>query len=350
LGDFHIGIHTVEFRLWMTALREATTPVHTPSCPVSLIAGPTASGKSALAVRMALAIDGEIVNADSMQIYHDLRVLTARPSPDQEAAARHHLFGVVDGALAWSVGHWLRAIGPILADIAARGRPAIVVGGTGLYFHALTRGLAEVPQVAEPIRAASARRLAEIGETAFRATLGSVDPAAELRISPGDGQRLIRALAVFNATGRSLSDWQGATKPILPAGAWRGVVVNPPREVLYGRCDARLEQMLVEGALDEVAALMARRLDPGLPVMKALGVPPFAAHVRGEMSRIDALARAQMDTRHYAKRQTTWLRNQTQAWPRIETADAARQWEALSHWVFHAPLPALTLSLPGGMD
>jgi tRNA dimethylallyltransferase len=193
---------------------EAITPVHGPPRPVHLIAGPTASGKSTLAVRLALEIGGEIVNADSMQIYRDLRVLTARPSPAHEAAARHHLFGVADGATAWSVGHWLRAVGPILDDIAARGRTAIVVGGTGLYFHALTRGLAEAPPVPDVIRAATIDHLAEIGEPAFRAALGAVDPAAEARISKGDGQRLVRALAVFKVTGRSLTDWQAATAPV----------------------------------------------------------------------------------------------------------------------------------------
>ncbi len=313
--------------------------MRSPPFPVHLIAGPTAGGKSTLAVRLALEIGGEIVNADSMQIYRDLRVLTARPSPDQEAAARHHLFGMIDGAEAWSVGHWVRAIGQILPNIAARGRSAIVVGGTGLYFHALTRGLAEVPQVSDAIRADTARHFVKIGEPAFRAALNKIDPAAEARISMGDGQRLVRALAVFTATGRALTDWQAATTPILPAGAWRGVVINPPRESLYARCDTRLEHMVAAGALDEVAALMSRDLDPRLPVMKALGVTAFAAHLRGEISMSNALAQARMDTRRYVKRQTTWLRHQTPEWPRVETAQAAEQWEALSRWVFHARTP-----------
>ena len=324
--------------------------MHGPPRPVHLIAGPTASGKSTLAVRLALEIGGEIVNADSMQVYRDLRVLTARPSPDHEAAARHHLFGVADGAEAWSVGYWLRAVGPILDDISARGRTAIVVGGTGLYFHALTRGLAEVPPVPAAIREAIATHLAEIGEPAFRAALSAVDPAAEARISKGDGQRLVRALAVSNVTGQSLTEWQAATAPLLPAGAWRGVVINPPRETLYQRCDDRLEQMLAEGALDEVAALMSRGLDARLPVMKALGVAPLAGCLSGAMSRTEALARARMDTRRYAKRQTTWLRHQTPDWPRVESVQASEQWEALARWVFHAPHPALTPLERGGMD
>ena len=324
--------------------------MHGPPRPVHLIAGPTASGKSTLAVRLALEIGGEIVNADSMQVYRDLRVLTARPSPAQEVAARHHLFGVLDGAEAWSVGHWLRTVDPILDEIAARGRTAIVVGGTGLYFHALTRGLAETPPVPDAVRDATVGRLAEIGEPAFRAALSAVDPTAEARISKGDSQRLVRALAVFTVSGRSLTDWQAATSPRLPAGAWRGVVINPPRETLYQRCDDRLEQMLAQGALDEVAALMSRGLDARLPVMKALGVAPLAACLSGAMSRTQALAQTRMDTRRYAKRQTTWLRHQTPDWPRVDSAQAAEQWEALSRWVFHAPPSALTPPERGGMD
>jgi tRNA dimethylallyltransferase len=241
------------------------------------------------------------------------------------------------------VGHWLRAVVQILPEIAARDRPAIFVGGTGLYFHALTRGLAEVPQVPEGVRAETARELVKAGEPAFRAALADVDPAAETRISRGDGQRLVRALAVFNATGRSLSDWQAATTPIIPASAWRGVVIGPPREILYSRGDARLERMLAAGALDEVADLMARRLDPGSLVMKALGVAPFAAHVRGELSLADSLAQAKTDTRRYAKRQVTWLRHQAVDWPRVEAASVDEQWQELAQWVFHAQDRGLTL-------
>jgi len=333
----------------MTAPPEATAPVHNPPCPVHLIAGPTASGKSVLALRLALEIGGEIINADSMQIYRDLRVLTARPSADLEASARHHLFGVVDGAEAWSVGHWLRAIAQILPDIAARGRSAIVVGGTGLYFRALTRGLAEAPSVSDAVRTATARYLAEVGEPAFRAELANVDPATEARISRGDAQRLVRAMAIFRASGQALSEWRKTTTPILPTSAWRGVVIAPPREILYARCDARLETMVEEGVLDEVAALTARRLDPGLPVMKALGVAAFTAQLRGELSAVDALAQAQAATRRYAKRQTTWFRHQTPEWPLIAADDGAGQWEALSRWVFHASDRALTQPGRDGM-
>jgi tRNA dimethylallyltransferase len=299
--------------------------------PVLLIAGPTASGKSALAGRLAAATGGEVVNADSMQVYRDLRILTARPTPAEEAVAPHHLFGVADGAEAWSVGRWLRAAGDVLEEIAARGRPAIVVGGTGLYFRALTKGLADVPAVSPSVRAETLETLSEIGEAAFRSRLAAADAAAEARISRGDRQRLVRALAVFTTTGRSLSDWQTATAPAMAAGTWRGVVLAPPREALRHRCDARLAFMAEHGALDEVAALLARDLDPGLPVMKALGVAAFAAQLRGALSPVQALEQARGETRRYAKRQTTWLRNQTPDWPRIEAADPDAQWTALAH-------------------
>jgi tRNA dimethylallyltransferase len=315
--------------------------------PVILIAGPTASGKSALAARLALATGGEIVNADSMQVYRDLRVLTARPTPAEEALAPHHLFGIADATQAWSVGHWLRAATATLTEIAARGRAAIVVGGTGLYFRALTRGLVEMPETPEGLRDAVARTLAAMGEPAFRRALAAVDPAAEARINAGDRQRLVRARAVFDATGRSLSDWRDATAPVLASGTWTGVVLAPPREALYRRCDERLPAMLADGALGEVAALMARRLDPGLPIMKALGVSAFSAQLRGELSAAEALDLVRRDTRRYAKRQSTWLRHQAPDWPKIEAIDPEDQWAELRHWVFHAPPAALT---PLGRD
>ena len=289
---------------------------------VTLIAGPTAGGKSALALRLARAGGGEIVNADSMQVYADLRVLTARPSPEDEAAAPHHLFGVADAAEAWSVGRWLRAATAALAEIASRARPAFVVGGTGLYFRALTVGLAEVPAVPMRVRAEVQTLYDAIGEPAFRERLDQVDPEAAGRIAGADRQRLTRAYEVFAATGRPLSDWNRETRPVLAPGSWRGLVVEPPRDALYARCDARLAAMLEGGALDEVARLMARGLDPSRPAMKALGVAPFAAHLRGDMGLDEALAQARQDTRRYAKRQITWFRNQAPDWPRAGDAGA----------------------------
>ncbi len=289
---------------------------------VTLIAGPTAGGKSALALRLARETGGEIVNADSMQIYADLRVLTARPNTEDEAAAPHHLFGVADAGEAWSVGRWLEAATATLATIAARGRPALVVGGTGLYFRALTVGLADIPAVSAAIRREVQALFDLLGETAFRVRLAEIDAPSARRIATADRQRLTRAYEVWAASGRSLSEWQSRTLPTLPAGTWRGVVVEPDRQTLYDRCDARLAAMLDAGALEEVARLAARGLSPTPPAMKALGVAPLAAHLRGEISLDEALAQARQDTRRYAKRQLTWFRNQTPDWPRVENADA----------------------------
>ena len=303
-----------------------------------LIAGPTASGKSALALRLAELIGAEIVGADSMQLYGDLRVLTARPSPREEARAPHHLFGTVDGADGWSVGRWLRTATTVLDEIAERGRPAILVGGTGLYFKALTRGLAEIPQVPSGVRAQSRDDYDSLGEMDFRSRLGAVDPAAVARIAPGDRQRLVRAWEVFAATETPLSDWQSNGEPAIAPNTWRAVALEPPRETLYARCDARLSAMVEAGALAEVAALTARNLDPAFPVMKAVGVREFAAHLRGETTLSAALAAAQQQTRNYAKRQTTWMRGQMANWPRLSETDTEGQWRQ-----FLALNPALTL-------
>lgn len=291
-----------------------------------LIAGPTASGKSALAVTLAEAVGGEIVNADSMQLYAGLRVLTAGPSPEEVARAPHHLFGTVNPAEGWSVGHWQRAANETLAQIAGRGRDAIVVGGTGLYFRALTRGLAEIPAVPADVRQAVGAEFEAMGEAAFRARLAEADPAAATRIAPGDRQRLARAWEVYAATGTSLTDHQGRAEGALPAGSWSAVAIDPPRDGLYARCDARLAAMIAHGALDEVRDLMARNLAPDLPAMKAVGVRELAAHLRGETSLEAALAAAQQETRRYAKRQTTWMRGQMPDWQRLSGLDPSDHW------------------------
>lgn len=305
--------------------------------PILLIAGPTASGKSALALRAARETGGEIVNADALQLYADLRALSARPTAAETATAPHHLFGIADGADGWSVGRWTRAAAAVLADIAARGRTAVVVGGTGLYFKALTEGLAEIPATPPAVRREIEALFASLGEARFRERLAAVDPAAEARIAPHDRMRLTRAMEVFAATGRSLSAWRAETRPTLPADAWSAAVIEPPREVLYARCDARFEAMLAEGALDEVRTLVGRCLHPDQPVMKAVGVRELAACLRGEASLEDAAALARQETRRYAKRQLTWLRNQTPDWPRIVETDPEAAWGQ-----FLALNPALT--------
>lgn len=288
-----------------------------PRPPITLLAGPTASGKSRRAMQIAAATGAVIVNADSQQLYADLRVLSARPSPEDEAAADHRLYGVADAAEAWSVGRWSRAALEVLSLLEAEGRPAVVVGGTGLYFTALTRGLADIPPVPDAVRAEVEARLDAEGEAVFRRDLADRDPAAETRIEAGDRQRLIRAAAVLAHTGRALSDWTADTTPLLAPGRWTGEVIEPPREALYAACDVRVAQMVEAGALDEVRALMARALDPGLPAMKAVGVREFAAHLAGETSLDQAVEATRQATRNYAKRQLTWFRNQTPGWTRV---------------------------------
>ena len=300
-----------------------------------LIGGPTASGKSGLALRLAQTVGGEIVGADSMQLYADLPILTAAPTAEERAQVPHHLVGVADAAGAWSVGRWLREAAAVLADIAARGRDAVIVGGTGLYFNALTRGLADVPPVSAAQRDASLALYDEIGEPLFREAVAALDPAAATRIEIGDRQRLTRAHAVAIATGKALTDWQAGGEPLLTS--YSAVALGPPRDALYARCDARLNRMIEDGALAEVAVLSRRGLDPALPALKAVGYRELAAHVSGELSLSEALEAAAMQTRRYAKRQSTWFRNQTPDWPVIADLDAESQWRS-----FLALNPALT--------
>ena len=284
---------------------------------ITLLAGPTASGKSQRALEMAQRTGAVIINADSQQLYADLRVLSARPSPDEEAQAEHRLYGAADAADAWSVGRWSRAVMPVLAELAAEGQPAVLVGGTGLYFTALTIGLADIPDVPVEVRSAAGEAFDAEGEPGFRRALAEVDPAAEARIETGDRQRLTRAWAVARHTGRALSDWTADTTPLLAPGSWTGMVVEPERGTLYANCDRRVSQMVEEGALDEVRALVARRLDPALPAMKAVGVRELAAHLAGKTTIDAAVEATRQATRNYAKRQLTWFRNQTPGWARV---------------------------------
>jgi tRNA dimethylallyltransferase len=281
---------------------------------ITLIAGPTASGKSALAMEKAARTGAVIVNADSQQLYADLRVLSARPSQADEAAAEHRLYGVADAAQAWSVGRWSRAVTELLAEL--EGRPVLMVGGTGLYFTALTKGLADVPPIPDEVRDAVEAAYGAEGEAAFRRGLASHDPAAATRIEAGDRQRLVRARAVAEHTGRALSDWIADTTPLLAAGAWTGMVVEPARETLYANCDLRVARMVEQGALAEVRVLVTRGLSPALPAMKAVGVREFAAHLAGQASLEQAIEATRQATRNYAKRQLTWFRNQTPDWER----------------------------------
>lgn len=284
---------------------------------ITLLAGPTASGKSRLAMEMAARTGAVIVNADSQQLYADLRVLSARPSAADEAQAEHRLYGVADAAEAWSVGRWSRAVMPVLAELAEAGRPALLVGGTGLYFTSLTKGLADIPEVPAEVRDALETAFDAEGEAVFRRRLGERDPAAAGRIEHGDRQRLIRARAVAEHTGRALSDWTADTTPLLSPGSWTGLVVEPDRAALYANCDLRVGQMVEQGALEEVRALVARGLSSDLPALKAVGVREFAAHLAGETTLEQAVDATRQATRNYAKRQLTWFRNQTPGWERV---------------------------------
>lgn len=284
---------------------------------ITLIAGPTASGKSALALTLARERGAVIINADSQQLYADLRILTARPSPADEAEAEHRLYGVADAAEAWSVGRWSRAATDLLTALAAEGRSAVVVGGTGLYFNALTRGLAEVPPAPSAVRDAVEADYAAQGETVFRARLAEFDPQAASAIEQGDRQRLIRAFSVHAASGRALSDWRADTKPLLAPGSWDGRVIELDRAALYANCDRRVDQMMQAGAVEEVQSLLARDLSPALPAMKAVGVRELGAWLNGDLTRDEAVAALKQATRNYAKRQLTWFRNQTPDWTRI---------------------------------
>ncbi len=276
-----------------------------------LIAGPTASGKSALALRLAQALSGIIINADSMQVYRDLRVITARPTAAEEALVPHRLYGEVDAAVNFSAGAWVAEAAVMLEQARAQRRRPIFVGGSGLYFKALTRGLSAVPAIPAEVRDGVRAWLEREGVEALHALLGRRDPAAAERLQPRDRTRIARALEVVEATGRPLADWhRDSQPPLLPQGSCIALFLDPDRDALYARIDARFDAMLREGALAEVEHLAARRLDPLLPAMKAHGVPALIRHVSGEITLQAAAAIGRSDTRHYAKRQFTWFRHQ----------------------------------------
>jgi tRNA dimethylallyltransferase len=286
---------------------------------VVLIAGPTASGKSALALAVAERLGGIVINTDSMQIYRDLEIITARPGAAEEARAPHLLYGHVDAAENYSVGRFVEDARAALAQARAQGRVAIFAGGSGLYFKALTRGLAAIPPIGAEIRSGIRAKLESGGLAALHAELVRRDPATAARLNPADRTRVARALEVFEATGRAISDWhRDGLSPLLDEANTVKIFLTPERGELYRRIDVRFDSMLAAGALEEVRALHARRLDPLLPAMKAHGVPWLVRHLAGEMS-LDAAAEAgKRDTRHYAKRQFTWFRHQLGDWPRAD--------------------------------
>jgi tRNA dimethylallyltransferase len=296
---------------------------------VILIAGPTASGKSALALALAEKLGGVIINADSMQVYRDLRVITARPTPAEEAQVPHRLYGHVDAAENYSVGRWCADAAGALADTSRAGRVAIIVGGTGLYFKALTQGLAAVPPVPADIRTEVRTRLASEGVSVLHAELARRDPVSAARLMPGDRARITRALEVVLATGRSLIEWHRHGMPaILDAALAAKVFLSPERGELLRRIDARFDAMLTGGAIEEVRALAARNLDPLLPAMKAHGVPWLIRSFNGEITLAEAAEGGKRDTRQYTKRQATWFRNQMPNWDWATPERAATMIEA----------------------
>jgi tRNA dimethylallyltransferase len=279
--------------------------------PVLVLTGPTASGKSDLALALAGEFGGAVINGDSLQVYQELEILTARPGPTDLAKVPHRLYGVLPGRERCSVGRWRDLAVAEIDRAHGAGQLPIVVGGTGLYLKALEHGLATVPPIPPQVRAAASARHGTLGGPAFHAALAERDPGSAGRIHASDRQRLIRAWEVLEATGRPLSAWQ-AQDLGQDTGPYRfhRLCLIPPRDTLYAACNGRFLAMMERGALDEVARLLALDLDPGLPIMKALGVPQLAAHLRGEISLDQAIAGAQGSTRRYAKRQLTWLRTQ----------------------------------------
>ncbi len=293
--------------------------------PAILIAGPTASGKSALAIEIARALGGVVVNADSMQVYKDLHVITARPTLAEQGDVPHLMFGGVDAAVNYSVGRWLTDVRTTLADLAAARRPAVLVGGTGMYFKTLTQGISDIPAVPDEVRERVRADAEGVPPADLHAQLTARDPLTAARLRPTDPQRIVRALEVLEATGQPLAAFQGRREaPILPQGSWRGVFLAPDRQELYRRIDARFERMMESGAVEEVAALAARDLDPALPAMRAHGVPGLIAWLRGEATREEAVARGKADTRHYSKRQFTFARHQLAGFRWADSAPAAQ--------------------------
>ena len=281
---------------------------------VLLILGPTASGKTAYAIDAARAHNGEIINMDSMQVYADLKILTARPSEEDMCDVPHHMFGHVDAQVPYSTGIWLDETMTAIADIQSRGKTPILVGGTGLYAHALTQGLVPTPPVPADVRA-NTRLSVGADPRAAHARLLQVDPESGKRIEPKDVVRIARALEVYDATGRPLSDWhKDPQPPLLAQGTWEGIALMPQREVLYALIEARFDAMMDAGGLNEAHALWQRKLDRDLPAMKAVGIPPFGDFFEQYCDYETAVARSVLDSRHYAKRQMTWIRNRAADW------------------------------------
>lgn len=292
-----------------------------------LIAGPTASGKSALAMDIAEALDGVVVNADSQQVYREWRVLTARPSEADETRLPHRLYGHIPLDAAYSVGHWLRDLEGVLSEP----RVPVIVGGTGLYFKGLTEGLAPIPEVPPEDRAEAEEDLDRLGLEGLVAALQQEDPGTAANIDLSNPRRVLRAWEVLRSSGTGLATWQAETPPPrLALSDVMAIVLEPPREWLYARCDARFDQMILDGALDEVRAVMAHDMPAAAPGLRALGAPELMAHLQGEVPLYEAIETAKMETRRYAKRQSTWMRNQMGSWHRIDSSQPGAAGRAIA--------------------
>ena len=291
--------------------------ITTGKAPVVVIAGPTASGKTALALKLAGALngglEGEVVNADSMQVYKDLPILTAIPDPSEQAAAPHHGYGILDGGERCSVARWLDLTRGFVADIHARGKIPILTGGTGMYLRAAIEGISPIPEIPPSFRAEATLEYDRLGGAAFRQRLAEKDPVLAARLEDGDRQRLIRGMEVVLATGQPLSRLQEIPPQGQINAAFTTITIMPPRDQLYDAINRRYPMMLEKGGVAEAEALMDRGLDPSLPLMKAVGLPPVLAYLRGEIDRDRMIEQACQDSRRYAKRQMTWFNNQLQA-------------------------------------
>jgi tRNA dimethylallyltransferase len=287
-----------------------------------LIAGPTASGKSALALELAERLGGVIINADSMQVYAELQILTARPTADEEARVLHALYGFVPASEAYSAGRFVKDAAAAIADARAKDLRPIIVGGTGLYFKALTEGLSPIPEVDPAVRQYWRDEAQAKGAGELYIHLTMQDPETAGRLNPTDTQRIVRALEVLQSSGKPLSYWQAQKgTPVVDLSAAHAFALMPERGQLYLRADARFDQMIETGALEEAGRLQRLGLDPTLPAMRALGVAPLIAHMRGGSGLEEAVAIAKAETRQYIKRQTTWLKRYMIAWSMIKTKD-----------------------------
>ncbi len=297
-----------------------------------IVAGPTCSGKSALASELAERLDGVVINADSMQVYRELRIVTARPMPEEEARAPHALYGVRPAAEPGNAAWWRAAALDAMAEARRAGRLPILCGGTGLYLAALTQGIADIPEPGAAARDEARMLLERDGPAALHARLLAADPATAARLRPSDGQRLARAWEVWRGTGRGLAAWQADGAAAAAPWSFRMLLLDPQRDCLRVAIAGRFAAMLRDGALDEVRALLSLQLDPALPAMRAHGVSELAAHLRGELTLVEAARRAELATGQYTKRQATWFRRQRIADPcRTHTIHARFEgWAQLS--------------------